>query len=144
MLYEVITRTEDADQLELFVTIDLFPAVQPVTAGLDALIRVQLDLAQEAYGRSSATYASTRMRGLGAIFGGVAAGFLLVLGCVGAAPPPSQPSGLIAAAPVALPRNYEHLSGALTRSSSVMRSGSLLMLIRSLMSRAMRESPTEN
>ena len=33
---------------------------------------------------------------------------------------------------------------AFTRSSSVILSGSLLMLIRSLMSRAMRESPTEN
>src|SRR2546422_4629366 len=33
---------------------------------------------------------------------------------------------------------------AFTRSSSVIRSGSLLMLIRSLMSRAMRDSPTEN
>ena len=33
---------------------------------------------------------------------------------------------------------------AFTRSSSVIFSGSLLMLIRSLMSRAMRERPTEN
>src|SRR5438034_7591135 len=33
---------------------------------------------------------------------------------------------------------------AFTRSSRVIRSGSLLMLIRSLMSRAMRDRPTEN
>ena len=72
-----ILQRKQADELELFVTIDLFPAVQPLSAALDALIRLQLDLARGAYLRAAEIDARTRRWAVVAIALGLLAGFAL-------------------------------------------------------------------
>ncbi|HUJ29517.1 MAG TPA: methyl-accepting chemotaxis protein [Myxococcales bacterium] len=70
-----ILARRQSDELELFVTIDLFPAVQPLSAALDGLIRLQLDLAKTAYLHADEIDVRTQRWSAVAIVLGLSCGF---------------------------------------------------------------------
>lgn len=74
---EAILGKQQADELELFVSLELFPAVQPVTARLDALIRLQLEAARTAADEAAHTYSLSRALAVGAAAAGLILGAAL-------------------------------------------------------------------
>jgi methyl-accepting chemotaxis protein len=72
---EKILDRKDAQELELFVSLDLFPAVQPATATLDQLIHLQLEDARHADEEAAAAYQRARGIGVTAVVLGLLLGF---------------------------------------------------------------------
>ncbi|MBS2021030.1 MAG: MCP four helix bundle domain-containing protein [Deltaproteobacteria bacterium] len=74
---DAILKKQQTEELELFVTIDLFPAVQPLIGKLDGLSRLQLDLARASYQDAAQMYAQSRSVAIAAIVIGLLLGFIL-------------------------------------------------------------------
>ena len=82
-LHQILQR-EDQTALEAFVTSQLYPAIDPISEGFQALMEVQLEVAEATYEQASAEYRSNRTLIITALvlvlIGGIALAWLIIAG----------------------------------------------------------------